>query len=375
MRAATGARRLGTALLAVLATLAVLSTAVYAAATKPDVTLQASPASQSIERAQTASYTVTVSSTAGFAGAVDLTATGLPGGSTASFAPATVSVTAGGSGVSATSVLRVSTSTSTPVGSSTLTVVGTSGKVSSKVTIELTVNHPLSGSLSMSATPASVTMGPGSTAVYALQLTRTSIAGEATLGVYGGLPAGATWSFSPNPTAGSSATLQVTTPSTTRDEAYTLYLVASGKDAGGAIRYADASVQLVISTHGTPFTIAGNLTGQLAPGTALPLQLSVSNPNKKALSVNNLSVTLHDVARTAFAVSHNQPCSTSDYLVTQYVGPYPLQVPGSTTMTLAQLGVPASQWPQITFLDRPVNQDGCKGATLTLAYAGSAQGN
>ena len=116
----------------------------------------------------------------------------------------------------------------------------------------------------------------------------------------------------PQPHRRQPATLQVTTPSTTWDDAYTLYLVASGKDAGGVIRYAYASVQLIVSTHGTPFTIAGNLTGQLAPGTVLPLQLGVSNPNKKPLSVTNLSVTVHDVARAAFAVSHNQPCSTSD---------------------------------------------------------------
>jgi hypothetical protein len=55
--------------------------------------------------------------------------------------------------------------------------------------------------------------------------------------------------------------------------------------------------------------------------------------------------------------------------------PYPVVVPGSSTMTLAQLGVAATRWPQMRFPDRSVNQDGCKGATLTLAYAGSGLEN
>jgi len=259
-------------------------------------------------------------------------------------------------------------------------VTGTSGKVSGSVTAGLTVNYPLPGSLTMSATPASVTMGAGSTAVYTVQLTRSNVPGAVAFSVLGGLPTGAVGSFSPNPASGDSSTLQVTTTASTPNSIDTLYLVASGKDAGNVTRYAYASVQLVINTSGSPFTISGNLSGLLAPGRTLPLALNLTNPNKKSLSVTNLSVTVQSVTRTSFAISHSQPCLISDYAVVQYSGPYPLVVPGSSTKTLTELGVPAGQWPQIQLINKPGpsaanNQDGCKGATLSLSYSGSGQGN
>jgi len=54
--------------------------------------------------------------------------------------------------------------------------------------------------------------------------------------------------------------------------------------------------------------------------------------------------------------------------VTQYNGRYPMVVPGSSTVTLSGLGVASARWPQIQLVDRPFNQDGCKGATVHLGY-------
>jgi hypothetical protein len=36
------------------------------------------------------------------------------------------------------------------------------------------------------------------------------------------------------------------------------------------------------------------------------------------------------------------------------------------TTDLVALGVPVEAWPLLTMLDRPLNQDGCQGAQLTL---------
>jgi len=129
------------------------------------------------------------------------------------------------------------------------------------------------------------------------------------------------------------------------------------------------------SASAVPFPISGNLSGLLTPGTALPLELSLTNPNSGSLSVTALSVTLQSLTRTAYAVSHNQPCGLGDYAVTPYNGLYPLVVPGSSTRNLSQLGVPSTQWPKVTMLNTSLNQDGCKGATMTLSYTGSGQGN
>ena len=68
---------------------------------KPGITLQISPASQSIQQGKTASYVVSVTSTGGFTGAVGLGATGLPGGSSAVFSPASVTLASGSTSTSA----------------------------------------------------------------------------------------------------------------------------------------------------------------------------------------------------------------------------------------------------------------------------------
>jgi hypothetical protein len=357
-------------LLAGLLVLAGAAGATYAAtqAPKPAITLQVSPASQSVARGQSTSYTVFVTSSNGFTGTVGLTASGLPTGATAGFAPAWVTLA---SGATASSTMTVTTTSSTPVGSYTLTITGTSGKVKGTVTAGLTVNYPVSSALAMTATPATVTLGPGSTASYTVQLTRTNLPGPVTFAVYGGLPAGATATFTPNPTTGNTSALEVATSGSTPDGTYTLYLVGSGRDPGGTTRYAYASVQLVVDSSTRPFTISGGLTG-LAPGVSRPLDLTLTNPNKKALSVSNLGVTIDHVTRAAGATL---PCDPSDYAVVQYTGPYPLTVPANGSASLSGLGVASSAWPRITMLDRPVNQDGCKGATLTLAYTGAGYGS
>jgi|SRR5665647_27939 len=367
-------------LLVVLASLLLLSGGTYmgvnATAAKPDIQFQISPASQSVARGQTAIYTVTVTSTGGFAGVVGLSVSGLPSGSISGLTPPLPALKASGTGSVVTSILSVTTTAGTPVGSYTLQVTGTSGKVSGSVTAGLTVNYPLSGYLSMSAAPASATLAPGSAAAYAVQLARTNMSGTVTLSVTSGLPAGATVDFTSNLTTGDTSTLQLTTSEATKDGIYTLILRASGQDSNGDTKSASVSVKLDINTKGKTFTISGNLnSGLLAPGLTLPLELNLDNPNKKSLSVTNLSVTLQSVIRTISAIGLGQPCTIGDYAVSQYSGGYPMVLPASSTMSLTQLGVSSGQLPQIQFLNTNLNQDGCKGATLSLSYSGSGQGN
>jgi hypothetical protein len=268
----------------------------------------------------------------------------------------------------------VSTTGSTPAGSFTLKVTGTSGKIIASITAGLTVNYQVSGSFSLNASPASVTLAPGATAAYSIQLSRTNFPGPVNLAVVGGLPTGSVATFSPNPVTGISSTLQVTTSMSAPSGNYTLYLVGSGPDPTGKTQYAYASVQLVLDSTLKQFTLSGNLSGLLAPGIARPLDLQISNPNTKALSVTNISVSIAGVTRTSTAIGRNLSCGLTDYTVLQYSGPYPLTVgPGSSS--LSGLGIPASSWPTIGMTDTRTNQDGCKGATLQLTYSGSGQGN
>ncbi len=85
-----------------------------------------------VSRGQSASYTVAVSATGGFTGAVSLSVSGLPAGSSASLAPNPLS--APGS-----VTMTVRTTASTTRGVFTLTITGTSGGLSHQATVSLTV--------------------------------------------------------------------------------------------------------------------------------------------------------------------------------------------------------------------------------------------
>jgi hypothetical protein len=109
----------------------------------PDFSISASPASQSIGAGSSTSYTVTVAPINGFTGTVALSVSGLPTGATGTFSPTSIT---GGSG---TSTLNVTTSTSTPVGTYTLTIKGTSGSLIHTTTVTLVI-----APLSCSAAPS-----------------------------------------------------------------------------------------------------------------------------------------------------------------------------------------------------------------------------
>jgi len=101
---------------------------------QPDFAVSATPSSQALAPGAGTSYTATVTPANGFNGAVGLTVNGLPTGATGSFSPASVS---GGSGSSTLSVATLST---TPAGTYTLTITGTSGALSHSATVSLVVN-------------------------------------------------------------------------------------------------------------------------------------------------------------------------------------------------------------------------------------------
>src|SRR5689334_17148444 len=98
LRSASAATKLFLA--GVLLLLTAAGVAYAAQPAKPGITLGISPASQSITRGTAATYTVAITSTGGFTGKVNLTATGVPSGAAAAFSPSSVTLTSGSSGTS-----------------------------------------------------------------------------------------------------------------------------------------------------------------------------------------------------------------------------------------------------------------------------------
>lgn len=86
-----------------------------------DYSLSVSPTSRTVRQGRTGNFTVTITRTGDFAGSVALTTVGMPAGWTATFTPASTT------GIS--SALAVKTLRSTPTGTYTFTIQGTSGSL------------------------------------------------------------------------------------------------------------------------------------------------------------------------------------------------------------------------------------------------------
>jgi regulation of enolase protein 1 (concanavalin A-like superfamily) len=104
----------------------------------PDYNVSATPGSQTVAQGNSASYTTTIGALNGFTGTVTLAVNGLPAGAVATFNPA--SIMASGS-----STVTVATATTTPIGSYTLTITGTSGSLTHSTTVTLIVNATTGG--------------------------------------------------------------------------------------------------------------------------------------------------------------------------------------------------------------------------------------
>jgi len=197
----------------------------------PDFGLSVSPSSQTVVQGTSTSYNVTINPTNGFSGQVTFGVAGLPTGASGSFTP---------NPGSSSSTLSVTTSSTTPVGSYTLTITGISGALTHTAAVTLVVNAP--PDFTLAASPSSQTVIQGGATSYGLTLaTLNGFSGQVTLSVTG-LPAGATSSFSPNP-ATSSSTMSVTAGSSSPVGSYTLTITG----VSGALSHT-ATVTLVVGT-------------------------------------------------------------------------------------------------------------------------------
>ncbi len=95
-----------------------------------DFALSAAPGTLTVNQGASVASTISVAPTGGFAGLVTLTASGLPGGVTASFSPKTTS---------GTSALTLTASGTAKLATKTVTISGTAGNLYHTTTINLTV--------------------------------------------------------------------------------------------------------------------------------------------------------------------------------------------------------------------------------------------
>jgi hypothetical protein len=183
-----------------------------------DFSLSDLPTSLSVSQAGSATSTISVAGSGGFAGSVGLSATS-SAGLKASFNPPAIN--AGGS-----SVMTV-TAAGVAAGAYTLTITGTSGTLVHSMSMTVTVTP--GGSFTLSANPPALTLKRGTTAVSSIKATAANgFAGVVVLSA-GGLPAGVSATISPSKVTagGAGATLSLKTNSRSVPGSYTIQVTGT----------------------------------------------------------------------------------------------------------------------------------------------------
>jgi hypothetical protein len=256
-------------------------------------------------------------------------------------------------------------------GAYAVTINGVSGaNVKRSIDVSLTVNAPTNYSLTMS--PGAYTIDSSSTATYDVAVAGNSTYTGTVALALSGCPKAAACALSGSTIAsGLPATLRVT-PDAAKTPSGTYTIVVTGSVPSKPDQTAQASL-VITDSKGTPFTIRGDVGGLMPSTTGTPIDLELSNPNSKALSVTSLTVTFGTL--TAPNATPDNSCSLADdFVLKQYSGPLPLVIPANGTVTLTDLGVSDADWPAVQLKQADRNQDGCKSARINLNYAGSATG-
>lgn len=118
-------------------------------------------------------------------------------------------------------------------------------------------------------------------------------------------------------------------------------------------------------SQGAPVRIAGSTRRPVAPGVSSRISLRFVPTASRTVVLQRVRVRIVDIEAPHADAKH--PCSRADFRIRQ-MQPRMLEVPIGRVTTLWDLGVRRREWPRLTMVNRPVNQDGCKGATLTLGF-------
>lgn len=121
----------------------------------------------------------------------------------------------------------------------------------------------------------------------------------------------------------------------------------------------------------TPFSfmISGDVSRPITPGELVLLDLTLDNASDLDLAIDRITVAVVGIDAPLADTGH--PCSAADFHVRNLSNGPVLRLAGNSVANLSGLKLPEANWPAVGMLNRPVNQDGCKGASLTLSYEAS----
>jgi len=244
------------------------TTVALTVAPAPDFTLTASPTSVTVTIGDSATTTITINPLNGFADSVAFTASGLPAGVTATFAPA---ATTGPS-----TLLTFTTDDSATAGDSTITVTGTDGALVRTVTVGLTVGVA-AGDFALTIVPSGYGVELGASLGGTVFIDRVDGFSSSVTFTVSGLPGGVTATFSPGATtSGDSADWTLAAALTAAVGPATLTVTGTG---GGHTH--TLSVPLFINATPTQdFTLAATPAGvAFAQGSSTSISIVVLPTN------------------------------------------------------------------------------------------------
>ena len=140
------------------------------------------------------------------------------------------------------------------------------------------------------------------------------------------------------------------------------------RGCGPAGRAAAATGEATFPTESS-FMISGDVSRAITPGQLVGLDLTLDNTSDVDLAINRITVTVVRIHAPRADADH--PCTAADFRVRELSGGGVLRLAGNSVSNLSGLQLPKANWPAVGMLNLPVNQDGCKGASLTLNYEAS----
>ena len=209
----------------------------------PNFTISASPAWLSIQQGNQGTSSITTTIGNGFNGAISLSASGMPSGTTVSFNPSTIPAPGSGS-----STMTITVGSRTVTGTYPITVTGSGGGIQQNTTVTLTVTAQAQPNFTISASPGSLSLPQGNQGTSTITTTVSGGFNNSISLSASGLPSGTTVSFNPNliPAPGSGdSTMTITVGSSTAVGAYPMIVTGNG----GGIQQ-NATVTLTVTAAG-----------------------------------------------------------------------------------------------------------------------------
>jgi uncharacterized membrane protein len=337
------------------------------------ITLALSSSNVSVVQGATASVTVSVTRE-GQVGDVAITVSGLPSGVTASPLTLAAGTTSG------TLTLSAAANATAGTGSAIVTA-SASGVTSVTQPLSVTVQQPPSGSFTLGAASATVTLPAGGSVNLALGISRTAPFTGAVSLTSVNTPAGFTVTFNPQSVTGTQSTATIVAASTLAPGTYQITIQGSG--TGGVANQSVTIAATVTPPPGYTLSLAAGTLSVMA-GSQGSVTVNVNRTNGFAGTVT-LSASGGPVGTTATfsppGVTANSSVLTLSIAATSAPGTYPVTVTGSSpgvpnqtvTLTLT-VGAPPSFSLSLSPSTLLLQQGAAASVTVQIARMGGFSG-